>query len=276
VKGPLEVAKMSGAGNDFLVFDAREALGRDDDRGWIGRVCRRGLSVGADGVLFVEPTRNGGVRVRFRNPDGSAAFCGNGTRCAARFANKRGWCGDTVTLETEVGEVEARISGVRVRLRLPPPVDRGALELEAAGRVFSGHAILAGVPHLVIEVPEVEAAPLERWGPALRRHAALGPEGANVDLVARGETTRLHVRTWERGVEGETLACGSAAVACAFWARLAGGAEDQTIVPASGVALEVSLPGPPRAPSAAFLTGDARFVLEGRLHPEADFADGDA
>jgi len=271
VRTALAVAKMSGAGNDFLVFDGREIPVFYDRPEWIRRVCRRGLSAGADGVLFVAPAGAGRVRVLFRNPDGSPAFCGNGSRCAARFAHARGMCGSTTILETEAGEVEAEIRDSSVRLRLPPPVDRGERELSAIGEKFRGRFILSGVPHLVLPVACVDAAPLEIWGPALRSHAELGPGGTNVDLISRLAEDRLAVRTWERGVEGETLACGSAAVAAAFCSRLAGGAVEQEIVPASGVVLQVGLPGPASSPEAAILTGEARFIFEGQLHPEAEW-----
>jgi len=263
--------KMSGAGNDFIVLDddAWESLpvGR---AAWVRAVCRRGLSVGADGVLVVSSSGAGRVGVAFFNPDGGEAFCGNGSRCAARYALARGIAPQPeMTLQTAAGDVPAVVSGNRVHLTLPPPEDLGAIALEAGLESFHGRWVRAGVPHVVISVDGLSGYPLERVGPALRRHPKLGDEGANVDLIERDAEGRIHVRTWERGVENETLACGTGAVAAAMAARLAGGAEELVIVPRSGSLLTVALPGDPGKPRAARLSGDARFVFEGTLDAEA-------
>jgi diaminopimelate epimerase len=262
---------MSGAGNDFLVLDAeQERRIAGDPRAWVRRVCRRGLSVGADGVLFVEPLGNDRVRVRFHNPDGSHAFCGNGSRCAARFARIRGYAADSMVLETSVGDVRATVEGDhRVRLVLPAPRDRGTVTVELGDESLSGRAILAGVPHFIVRVASAERAPLERWGPLLRRHPRFGREGSNVDLLAVTSEGHLAVRTWERGVEGETLSCGSGAVAAAYAARLDGGDDWARVLPAAGVPLEVGLPGAPEAPEVAILLGDARWIFEAELGTES-------
>jgi len=261
---------MSGAGNDFLVLDAEQAsrlaLAPED---FARRVCRRGLSVGADGVLFVRRTGPDRVAVRFLNPDGSDAFCGNGSRCAARFAHRRGLAGPRMVLETAAGEVAAEVGAAAVRLVLTPPRDGGEVTIVVGAEPVAGRRVDAGCPHFVTFVDAPARAPLPRWGPAIRGHAALGPAGANVDVAGWLGPDRLAVRTWERGVEGETLACGSGAVAAAFAARLRGAGSKLTVVPASGVPLEVDLPGPPQAPEAAILSGDARFVFEGELDGEA-------
>jgi len=264
------VVKMSGAGNDFVVLDAEQSARIEGaPEAWARRVCRRGLSVGADGVLFVEPAGANRVRVRFLNPDGSAAFCGNGSRCAARFAFRRGYAAEAMVLETLIGDVPATVEGARVRLELPAPRDLGPVDLELEAESVSGRWIDAGVPHFVVRVASVAGAPLERWGPRVRRDSRFGAAGTNLDVVAEGAARTVTLRTWERGVEGETLACGSGAVAAAFAARLAGGAEWLRIVPASGVPLEVGLPGPAEAPRSAVLVGDARFVFEAALGEEA-------
>ncbi len=256
--------KMSGAGNDFLVLgpDAGEVLPTDLAR-WIRRVCRRGLSVGADGVLFVAPTTAGRVSVRFHNPDGGEAFCGNGSRCAARFAHLRGFAPNRMTLETEIGDVPARVDDDAVRLELPLPTDQGHLELEAAGQTVAGRSILAGAQHFLIFVDSVAAAPLERWGPAVRRHPHFGDHGTNLDVVAYDDTG-VRLRTWERGVEAETLACGSGAVAAAYAAYLEEKGNPVRVVPASGVGLEIGF-----SEGRATLAGDARVIFEAELNREA-------
>jgi diaminopimelate epimerase len=265
----IPIVKMSGAGNDFVVLDEAAWNAIPGDRhAWVRGVSRRGLSVGADGVLVVGPVAQGRVGVRFFNPDGGEAFCGNGSRCAARFAFARGMASTSMILATAAGDVPAEVDGASVRLTLEPPRDLGRRTLEAAGRDFDARLVLAGVPHLVIDVGDVSSFPLAEVGPALRRHPSLGPDGANVDVVAPAAGGRVFVRTWERGVENETLACGTGAVAVAFAARLDGAAETVVVIPRSGVPLVVTIPGDPLRPALARLDGDARFVFEGSLSPE--------
>jgi len=262
--------KMSGAGNDFVVLDASvwEAL-PGDRTAWVRAVCRRGLSVGADGVLVVSSAGSGRVQVAFFNPDGGEAFCGNGSRCAARYAATRHAAPRAMTLLTAVGEVPAVVEGSIVSLTLPPPEDLGEVVLGDASGTFRGRWVLAGVPHVVFPIAGLSAYPLERAGPPLRRHPSLGPAGANVNLVETDSAGRIHVRTWERGVENETLSCGTGAVAVAYAARRAGAPERIVVVPRSGTELTVLLPGEPAHPASARLTGDARFVFDGELDPEA-------
>ena len=262
--------KMSGAGNDFIVLGPGQAerIGADKT-GWIRRVCRRRLSVGADGVLVVEPGGGDRVKVTFRNPDGSPAFCGNGSRCAARFAHISGMAGTAMTLETAAGDLAAEIVGDQVRLRLPAPIDHGVKNFDLGGQRVAGRFVSAGVPHFVVVDRDFAADALQRWGPPIRRDPVFGPDGANLDLVRRSEDGSLRVRTWERGVEGETLSCGSGAVAAAFVVRLANGPRTARVVPASGIPLTVQLPGAPEHPDAAILEGDARLIFEGRLGVDA-------
>ena len=170
-----------------------------------------------------------------------------------------------MTLETLACPVPATVSHDRVHLELAGPEDRGPVSLEVESETLNGRWIVAGVPHFVVEVASVADAPLERWGPAARRHPRFGAAGVNLDLVERLDGDRLAIRTWERGVEGETLACGSGAVAVAFAERRARDAKRVEILPASGFVLDVAFPGP----SVVLLSGDARLVFEGTIHPEA-------
>jgi len=266
----VRIVKMSGAGNDFVVVrgDDADRIG-DAFVAWVRGVCRRGLSIGADGVLAVEPVGPERVRARFWNPDGSVAFCGNGTRCAARFAHREGWVGAKFTLDTAVGAVPAEVADDRVRLTLPAPVDHGEIELDVGGTRVRGRRVTAGVPHYVVAVDDVARAPLDAWGPILRRHAAFGDAGTNVDLVSRAPDGIHDVRTWERGVEGETLACGTGAVAVAAALRAGGADAIVSIRPRSRSVLEVRFPAGAPRPATVELVGDARVVLEGRVEPEA-------
>jgi diaminopimelate epimerase len=257
--------KMSGAGNDFIVLGPEQITGLGDDlAGWIRRICRRRLSVGADGLLLVEPAGDNRVKVRFHNPDGSQAFCANGSRCAARYAFLRGLAGESMILETMAGELPAKIIEQRVRLVLPAPVDLGERDLALPEGRLQGRYILAGAPHFVSWTESLSSAALERLGPVVRRHPEFGAAGVNLDLIRRRLDGSLGIRTWERGVEGETLSCGSGAVAAALAARQAGGGETTMIVPASGIPLEVRL-----QEGQATLEGDARLIFDGELTAEA-------
>jgi diaminopimelate epimerase len=224
--------------------------------------------VGADGVLSVEPTDKDRIEVTFYNPDGSRAFCGNGLRCAASFAFLRGYAGKRMILQTSGGRIPAEILEEDVRLILPPPEDRGALTLEVVGDVLEGRNILAGVPHYVVFVPAVDHAPLEVWGPAVRSDEAFGPEGTNLDVVSWDQNGGLRLRTWERGVEGETLSCGTGAVAAALAAGIKTADFSFRIFPRSGMPLMVTLEGSADVPTSAILEGNARVVFEGRMSRE--------
>ena len=264
----VRVVGMSGAGNNFLVVGPADADSIADRAAWARRVCTRGLSLGTDGVVFVERAGPDRVRVQFINPDGSSAFCGNGSRCAARFAHLEGLAGESMTLLTDAGEIPAATVANGVRLTLPPPVIHGEREADSGGTVHRGLFVSAGIPHFVVFVDDPRNAPLEIWGPALRRHPVVGPQGTNVNLAAPRDSG-IEMRTWERGVERETLCCGSGAVAVAAAARLRGGAERVVLRPSGGIPVRVELPGEARAPKCAVLEGDARILFRGEIDPEA-------
>jgi diaminopimelate epimerase len=262
---------MSGAGNDFIVLDGPTADARGDGLpDWIRKICLRGVAVGADGVLVVRALEKDRISVEFWNPDGSQAFCGNGTRCAARYACLTGLSGSSPVLATAVGDVPAVVEpGGGVRLTLPPVVDHGMRTLEAGGETITGRFVVAGVPHFVVQVDDVASAPIRRWGPAVRSHAEFGAAGTNLDLISCSESGEVHIRTWERGVEGETLACGTGAVAAGATVAAARGGGEVRVRTWSGAALSVMLQGESGAHTAVILAGDARVVFRGELDPEA-------
>ena len=268
---PVRITKMTGSGNDFIVLDG-PAADRLGDRlpDWVRAVCRRAVSVGADGVLVVRSLAQSRASVEFRNPDGSVAFCGNGTRCAARFAFLAGMTGPSACLSTAVGDVFSEVEdGGRVRLKLPPVRDLGLRTLHVEGESITGRFVQAGAPHFVVEVSDVADGPLQRWGPAIRSHPEFGEAGTNLDLISFSRTGEVRIRTWERGVEGETLACGTGAVAAGGMVSAARGGGEVIVRPWSGATLSVTLQGDPAAPEAVVLAGDARVVFRGELDPEA-------
>lgn len=265
--------RVTGAGNDFLALAEPAADPSPEEiRAW----CRRGLSLGADGLFVLRRVRAAGgsrpaaVDMTYFNADGGAAdLCLNGTRCAARLAFHLGWAEGEVEVATGAGPVTGRwIGDTAAATDLPRPARVEPVEVEAAGRRIAGDLVDAGVPHFVVEWPEgLAAAPLAELGPPLRHHPRF-PAGANVDLVFGPAPDRLEVRSWERGVEGETLACGTGVLA-AVAAGLAHGrlALPATVLTAGGAELTVA--AAPGDPGRWSLAGDARVLARGVLLPGA-------
>lgn len=270
---PDRFVKMSGGGNDFLLFEADGQKLTAEDQRRVALLCRRGLSVGADGALFLSGGGEGCLRLDYFNADGGLAdFCANGTRCAARYAvTRRLVAGDTVVLETGFGPIPARLEEERVTLTLPaltPPGD--AVAISGEGLPATAIPMHVGVPHLVVFVEgDLSSLPVERLGPPLRRHPLM-PHGANVNFVKVLGPDRLAVRTFERGVEAETLACGSGVVASAVTAARAGLVSPPVSCRTrSGVEFAVSFPEGAGPLSGVTLEGDAREIFTAELSRDA-------
>jgi len=266
----VRAAKLHGAGNDFLLFDGREAGLERRLPELVPRLCHRRLGVGADGVLLVVPCGAAEARVLYWNADGSpAAFCANGTRCAARFAAVRwGWA--SMRLHTAFAPVPAVVAGEKVELELPAPAQvAGWRDLGVGGETVRGCHLLLGVPHLVVPVawPDFWTRPLDPLAPALRAHPDLAAEGANVTFV-QAEGGELLARSFERGVEAETLSCGSGDAAAALVAVAEGWLPPPVRVrTASGRVLRVTPEGDaPGCP--ARLAGPAEWVADLEIAPE--------
>ena len=272
----LPFLKMHGAGNDFVVIDHRAGGLGPDVAGLVTRLCDRRRGVGADGVLLMERDPELDFAMRYYNADGRLAeFCGNGARCLARLALDLGLGrSGTVRFRTDAGVQAARRSadgrGIELQFgRVETPAT--PITLEAAGRTFEGRLARAGVPHFVIPVERVEWIPVAEWGSALRHHARFAPGGTNVDFVARLGPSRVAMRTYERGVEAETLACGSGAICSAASAALAGEKSPIAVVTAGGDELVVTL----READAGWdvsLTGPAEVAFAGTWHEAAPVA----
>jgi len=270
---PSRFVKMAGGGNDFLVFEADGRDLTDEDRRRLALVCRRGLSVGADGALFLSRGGEGRVRVDYFNADGGPAmFCANGTRCAARYAARHGLASaPAVLLETGWGPIEAKVEGETVTLSLPPiAAPKDPIPISGRGLPPTAIPIEVGVPHLVVFVRgDLANLAIERLGPPLRRHPALA-DGANVNFVKAAPENRIEVRSYERGVEGETLSCGSGVVAAAIAASRQGMASSPVVCGTrSGVALTVEFRDEGEMIGDVRLTGDAREIYDGELLEES-------
>ena len=268
----LAFTKMQGAGNDFLLVD-------DRTRAWtltpaqVQRLCHRQRGVGADGVLLLRPgtPSRADWAWEFFNSDGSRAeMCGNGARCFARFIQRLTDAPGPVTFETGAGVISARFHGARVTVSLTPPCD---LRLNQTVVLADGprtvHSVNTGVPHAVLLVSDLDQVPVLVLGAALRHHAQFAPRGTNVDFVQVLGPQTLRLRTYERGVEGETLACGTGVTAAALVAaRVQGLPSPLQVRVQGGDLLEVGFKEVLDGWERVELTGPAEFVFEGRLRLE--------
>jgi diaminopimelate epimerase len=270
---PLTFSKMSGAGNDFVVIDNR--AGSIADPGELTRrICTRALSVGADGLILVEGSARATFRMRYYNRDGGlAAFCGNGTRCAARFAFLNVIAGRKMTIETDAGIVAAEISdGGQVTLSLPAPhTFRARRPLNIGGRTIHGSSMMVGVPHYVLFLGHHDwAQDIAPLGKAIREHEELVPDGgANANFVVVRDPHSIEVRTYERGVEAETLACGSGVVASAITSGMFGKVQSPVqVLTRSGITVEVAFTVREGYAEDVRLKGDARLIYRATITPE--------
>ncbi|WP_419950234.1 diaminopimelate epimerase [Candidatus Palauibacter sp.] len=258
-------SKYSGAGNDFVIVRGEE-LGLRDAGALAAKLCPRATGVGVDGLITVRSLSEELVRLRFFNRDGSEfSTCGNGSRCAARYAVDRGLVPEEHILVTDDGEILARAleDGVALEYALDARVER-ELRADVGGYERDGWLVRMGTAHLVLPVPSVEVEDFDAVCRPLRWREDLGDGGANVHLVAR-EDGDTFVRTFERGVEGETRACGSGCMAVAFALRNAGEAAGRfEFVTRSGVVLSVEFLEAGRIR----LKGPAAFIFDG-VFPEA-------
>lgn len=264
---------MAGGGNDFVMIDNRGAR-IPDPNDLARRICTRALSVGGDGLILIETSARATFRMRYFNSDGSfGAFCGNGTRCAARFAFLNVIAGRKMTIETDAGIVSAEIlDGGQVTLALPPPASfRPQRPLTIGNQTIHGSSILVGVPHYVLFLREglwtQDIVPL---GSTIRQHPDLRPDGgANVNFVTVRDAHAIEVRTYERGVEAETLSCGSGVVASAVTSALFQKVQSPvTVLTRSGVSYEVAFAIRDGRAEDVRLKGDARLIYRATITPE--------
>ena len=264
----LRFTKMNGAGNDFILIDNRMGDVRLD-RSQIAQLCDRHRGIGADGILLLEKPGNcADFRMRYFNADGGEAeMCGNGARCFARFANKVAARKDEISFETQAGVISAELKGDSVTLEMTEPMDlRIHLELDIAGENKTVHFINSGVPHVVIPVSKIDEADVRREGAAIRYHKMFSPNGTNVNFIEKRGPNKIAIRTYERGVEDETLACGTGMVASALiFAASEKSSSPITVLARGGDELEVGFEQVEGGFRNVTLTGPAEFVFEGTI-----------
>ena len=268
--------KMSGSGNDFILVDNRNRLIEPEVASNLARsLCRRKVSVGADGLILIENDEEVDFSWRFFNADGSSAeMCGNGGRCAARLANMLGICGASLSFRTLAGIVRAEVLESRVKLQMIAPHDlRLDEKLELEGRSVISHFLNTGVPHTVfiLDTPEgLERQDVVSQGREVRYHPRHAPAGTNVNFcVVLGRRT-IAIRTYERGVEDETLACGTGATAAALVGAAKGVVEPPVeVCTRSGETLTIYFDASGSIQEEVYMEGEATVIYQGQLWQEA-------
>ena len=265
--------KMSGAGNDFIIIDNRKGIVPTENyAGFARRICRRRMSVGADGLFLLEESDRADFKWQFHNSDGSIAeMCGNGARCVARFAWLTGMTGADLCFETLAGIIKANVRDDQVKIRMTDPEN---LVLDASVGLSSGDltfsAVNTGVPHVVVEIDNIENVEVFSLGREIRQHPRFMPEGTNVNFIAPLEKGLYAIRTYERGVEDETLACGTGNVAAALiLAAKYGLSSPVPLKTRSSTLLKVHFSHDSDNWSDVYLEGDARVVYVGEMGVEA-------
>ena len=269
----IDFFKMSGSGNDFIILDNRKGIVDGDDlRDLVRKTCRRKVSVGADGFILLQGSEKADFKWKFFNADGSEAeMCGNGGRCAARFAYLKGIAGKEMSFETLAGIIRAEILKDRVKLEMTIP---GCVELDKKifleGEEHLVDFINTGVPHVVVFVHDLNEYPVEKLGRTIRYHSEYKPAGTNVNFVCVRDRSNIIIRTYERGVENETLACGTGAVAASLIGYLKGMVSPPVAVKTKGgEILNVHFKYKEEVFYEVYLEGDARVIYEGKLWDDA-------
>jgi diaminopimelate epimerase len=260
--------KMHGAANDFIVVDDRHQQFPTQDAAWLEAIMKRNTGIGSEGVLLIQPSTQADFRMRFFNPDGGEVdMCGNGARCIAKLAHELGVAPASMRFETLAGIVGAQVDGTRVRLTMTPARDWSVDQtLSVGGQMWKYSAVNSGVPHVVIAVNNLDDFDVQRWGAAFRYHTAFAPSGTNVNFIEITGPNQLRLRTYERGVEAETPACGTGIVASGLIAGRTGQvATPVHITSAGGHTLIVDFTPTPTGAENITLEGPAEHVFRGEL-----------
>lgn len=267
---PIPFYKMHGAANDFIVVDDRAGVFPCENTEWLAAIMRRNTGIGSEGILLIQPSSQADFRMRFFNPDGGEVdMCGNGARCIARLAFELDVASQDMHFETLAGIVGANVSGEQVRLTMTPPTDwrlNQRLELEQGPLEY--HFVNSGVPHVVVPVDSVADIDVMAVGAAIRYHADFAPDGTNVNFVEKTGPQQISLRTYERGVEAETPACGTGIVASGLIFGRAQLVEPPvTIHSAGGHELMVDFKLTESGADCVTLQGPAEHVFQGTIVP---------
>lgn len=260
--------KMHGASNDFIMIDDRKCLFPVEDGAWIKSIATRRTGVGCEGVILIQPSYTADIRMRFFNPDGSEVeMCGNGARCIARLAYDIGAAPAKMSIDTVAGELKAEVSEDFVKLYLTEPKDWNLdRKIQLGSDEYECFSVNTGVPHAVIIIEKLQAVDIRKLGSQVRYHDVFKPAGTNANFIHVESESRISVRTYERGVEDETLACGTGITASALVAAKLGLVKAPvTVVPASGDELIVDFSLTSAGAHNVALSGPAEYVFNGTL-----------
>ncbi|MDD5169191.1 MAG: diaminopimelate epimerase [Syntrophales bacterium] len=273
----IDFFKMSGSGNDFILIDNREQIvetniGTMPVVEFVKAVCEPKVSLGADGLILIQNSDRADFSWRFFNADGSEVeMCGNGGRCAARFALIKGITRERMVFETEAGIIDAEVKEDTVKLRLTDPFDMSiGVDILIDGRNYRVDSLNTGVPHVIYQVADVVSYDVVGMGRKTRYHEHFQPRGTNANFLQVLDRHHLKVRTYERGVEDETLACGTGSVASALiasWKELVDSPVDVEVK--SGEILRIHFDKTVHGFERVYLEGKAKVVCQGSLWEEA-------
>lgn len=260
--------KASGAGNDFIIIDNRQSILPLEEKEFVRRICRPKLSIGADGVLLLENSASADFKMRYFNADGSeAATCGNGGRCIASYAFVMGIAKQKMSFETLAGIHKAEVIKNLVKLEMVDPAQvQLSFMLPLNDQEYGVSFINTGVPHVVMLISDIKNVNVKELGSKIRNHRKFSPEGTNVNFVQIIDEKNLLLRTYERGVEDETLACGTGTVAAACITALLGKVKPPVNVHTQGGdILKVYFDLSDFNITNIFLEGEAKIIYEGKL-----------
>jgi diaminopimelate epimerase len=268
--------KMSGAGNDFVIVDNRREILKENPSAFAQVISERRKGIGSDGVLIIEESSKADFLMKYYNADGSfGGFCGNGGRCVARYAFLYGITSSRPAFEALGHLYHAEVGGDDIKLEMIEPKDEKlGVALQCNGKSLTLHQLNTGAPHVVIFLDEnqelgstdLSSVDVQRLGRGIRYDTYFGTEGTNVNFAVANDDGSLTVRTYERGVEGETLACGTGSVACALIAnRVKGLASPITVIPKSKEPLTVRFHKEKDSYTEVYLEGNAEIVFSGEI-----------
>ena len=269
----IEFFKASGSGNDFIIIDNRDRIIDEKNlKNFVVNVCRRKMSVGADGLILIEESGLVDFKWRFFNSDGSQPeMCGNGARCAARFAYLNKIAGSKMSFETIAGIVSAEVKNDRVKIKMTDPSDlKTDYILDLENGPISLSSVNTGVPHVVIVALNLDDVEVVRLGREIRFHKRYAPSGTNVNFIHQQKDGMIAIRTYERGVEDETLACGTGSVAAAVVTASKSGIKSPiNVMTRSGNSLYIYFKEKEGKIYDTYLEGDARIIYKGELWEDA-------
>jgi diaminopimelate epimerase len=261
-------SKYSGSGNDFILIDNRDLFFPSRNKQLIATLCQRRTGIGADGIILLENSTHADFKMRIFNADGGEAeMCGNGARCLARFIQQLGFAKNDYKIEAMKSVIHLQIENDRISVSMPQPENFKWFQRLTIGDLeLTLHSLNTGVPHAVIFVDELENDQWMKMAPSIRSHSSFGSPGTNVNFASVFQEGHLNIRTYERGVEGETLACGTGAIASALTAeRLFRWPSPIQVSPKSKETLNISFKFEEGIPTNVKLAGPALFIFEGRI-----------